>query len=178
MSKSIAYTFLVAVVLVVMSREASAQTQIPWQQQKPPEQMSLSGPRFGVTFLSDGIRARLAEENIDLGFTMSQFGWQQEKRFLSSPTGWTGVHEFVFLAGGVDQGVLIPSFSWLIGARTSNGFEFAAGPNLTPAGFALAMAGGVTFRTGNLNIPVNVALVPSKDGMRISMLAGFNMRRR
>jgi hypothetical protein len=43
---------------------------------------------------------------------------------------------------------------------------------------ALAFAAGVTFRSGILNVPVNVAVVPSKDGTRISMLTGFNMRGR
>ena len=140
--------------------------------------MSLAGPRIGVTFLDDGVRQKLAERGIDVGFAISQFGWQKEKRFLSSDTGWTGVHEFVLLLGGVDQGVVLPSFNWMVGARTSSGVEFAVGPNLTPAGFALAAAAGVTFRTGNLNIPVNLAVVPSKSGTRISMLAGFNARKR
>jgi len=176
MLRSLVSTLLAGVVLVLMSRDASAQE--PWQTQKPAEEMSLAGPRFGVTFLSDGVREKLAERGIDVGFSISQFGWQKEKRFLSTPTGWTGVHEFVLLLGGVDQGVMLPSFNWLVGARTSSGFEFAAGPNLTAAGFALAMAGGITFRTGNLNIPVNLAIVPSKEGSRISMLVGFNGRRR
>ena len=178
MLRSLASAVLTVVVLVVMSRDASAQTPEPWQTQKPAEEMSLAGPRFGVTFLSDGVRSKLAERGIDVGFSVSQFGWQKEKRFLSTPTGWTGVHEFVFLVGGVDQGVFLPSLNWLIGARTSSGLEFAAGPNLTAAGFALAIAGGVTFRTGNLNVPVNLAVVPSKEGQRISMLVGFNMRKR
>jgi len=39
------------------------------------------------------------------------------------------------------------------------------------------LAGGVTFQSGYLNIPVNLALVPSKSGARVSMLVGFNMRR-
>ena len=178
MLRSLAVALVTVVVLTIMSRDASAQTPEPWQTQKPAEEMSLSGPRFGVTFLSDGVRDKLAERGIDVGFSISQFGWQKEKRFLSTPTGWTGVHEFVFLVGGVDQGVFLPSVNWLIGARTSSGFEFAAGPNLTAAGFALAMAGGVTFRTGNLNVPVNIAIVPSREGQRISLLVGFNMRKR
>lgn len=179
MFRSIATAFVTVVVLVVMTRNVSAQqSSIPWQQQREPETMSLSGPRVGVTFLSDGVRQKLLGEGIDLGFAISQFGWQQEKRFLSSPTGWTGVNEWVLLLGGIDQGTVIPSASWLIGMRTAHGVEFAAGPNLTPAGLAVAIAGGVTFRTGNLNIPVNMAVVPSKNGARISMLAGFNARKR
>ena len=176
MLRSLATAFVTIVVVVLMSRDASAQE--PWMTQKPPQEMSLSGPRLGITFLSDGVRDTLAENNLNLGFAISQFGWQQEKRFLSSPTGWTGVTEFVVLLGGIDQGTVIPSASWLVGMRTSKGVEFAAGPNITPAGAGLAIAGGITFRTGNLNIPLNLAVVPSKSGARVSMLVGFNSRKR
>jgi hypothetical protein len=31
----------------------------------------------------------------------------------------------------------------------------------------------VTFRAGALNIPMNVAMVPSKDGVRMSVLSGI-----
>jgi len=171
-------TLLVFVVVVGagIAREAGAQV-LPAQ--TPPETMSLSGPRVGATFLSDGVRSKLnSETNAEVGSVISQFGWQKEKRFLSSPTGLTGVTEFVLLVGGMDQGVFLPSFSWLVGMRTVKGIEFAVGPNVTAAGLALAGAAGVTFRTGNLNIPVNLALVPSKSGLRVSLLAGFNSRRR
>ena len=167
-------------VLVVMfgllSSEARAQIT---QSQAPAQTINLSGPRVGVTFLSDTTRAKLLEDHeIDLGFAISQFGWQMEKRFLSSPSGFTGVNEFVFLLGGIDQGTVLPSVNWLVGARTANGLEFAAGPNITPAGLAVVIAGGFTFQTGNLNVPVNLAVVPSKNGARISMLVGFNGRNR
>ena len=39
------------------------------------------------------------------------------------------------------------------------------------------MAAGVTFRAGVLNIPMNFAVVPSKEGMRVSLLTGFTLRR-
>ena len=102
------------------------------------------------------------------GSQMSRYGWQS--------TGPTWV--FVPLIGGLDQGVAIPSLSWMVGLRTRDGAEFGIGPNITPAGVALAVAGGVTFRAGTLNVPMNVAVVPSKVGTRISVLTGFNMRRR
>jgi len=164
-----------AVLLIVMTRDAGAQT----ADQVPPETVSLSGPRFGATFLSEGVRDHLFETTtIDVGPAISQFGWQWEKRFLSSNPGWTGVTEWVFLLGGLDQGVALPSLSWLVGLRTIKGVEFAVGPNITPVGLALAGAAGVTFRTGNLNVPVNLAIVPSSSGLRVSLLAGFNARRR
>ncbi len=146
--------------------------------QRPADTIDLSGPRVGVTFLSDSVRAKLADAGVDVGPAISQFGWQKEKRFLSSPNGFTGVTEFVFLVGGMDQGTLLPSASWLVGARTSTGVEFAVGPNLSTGGLGLAFAGGVTLQAGNLNIPLNIAAVPSRHGLRVSMLAGFNSRRR
>jgi hypothetical protein len=166
------FVLLVTLIPVV----AKAQVYAP---QLPTETVNLSGPRLGVTFLSDGVRGKLHDDiRADVGPVITQFGWQKEKRFLSSPTGFTGVTEFVFLLGGMDQGVVLPSFNWLVGARTAKGVEFAVGPNLTPAGVAMAAAAGITFRTGNLNIPVNIAVVPSKSGMRVSLLAGFNARNR
>lgn len=174
--KKFAFVFAV-VIVVVASGEAFAQV-TPGRLQ-PAETMSLAGPRFGVTFLSDSVRDKLRDDlSTEVGPVITQFGWQKEKRFMSSDTGFTGVTEFVLLFGGVDQGVVLPSFNWLVGMRSAEGLEFAVGPNLTPAGVALAAAAGVTFRTGNLNIPVNVAAVPSKTGLRVSLLAGFNVRKR
>ncbi len=167
----------VAIVTVAMPRTAVAQVVPP--PLMPAETMNLSGPRFGMTVLSDGVRDKLATDlQTEIGPVISQFGWQKEKRFMSSPTGFTGVTEFVLLLGGMEQGVALPSLNWLVGMRTAKGAEFAVGPNITPAGIALAAAAGVTFRTGNLNIPVNIAAVPSKSGLRLSLLAGFNVRSR
>jgi hypothetical protein len=109
---------------------------------------------------------------------ISQFGWQLEKRFLSSATGATAVTEWVLLFGGVDQGVVLPSLTWLVGMRTARGIEVAAGPNLSPAGAGVALAAGVTMRVGELNVPFNLAVVPSEHGPRFSFLLGFNARRR
>jgi hypothetical protein len=168
--------FGLVVVFGMLSSDARAQVLTP---QAPPETISLSGPRIGMTILDPGVREQLLiDHGIDVGPVISQFGWQKEKRFLSTPDGFTGVTEFVLLVGGLDQSVLLPSLNWLVGARTAKGFEFAAGPNFSAAGTALVIAGGVTFQTGNLNIPVNVAVVPSKNGSRVSMLVGFNGRRR
>ncbi len=173
MSKAL--NFVVILLVVVASREARAQE----PPQRPAETISLAGPRFGVTFLSSSMRDTLLNDyGTDIGPVISQFGWQKEKRFLSSDNGLTGVTEWVLLFGGMEQGVVLPSFSWLVGLRTIRGIEFAVGPNLNAAGVAMAFAGGVTLRAGNLNIPLNLAAVPSKSGVRVSMLAGFNTRRR
>ena len=163
--------------VVVMMFAAAVDTNAQGYQ-RPAQVINLSGPRVGVTFLNPGVRDWLRENaDVEIGPVISQFGWQKEKRFMSSPNGFTGVTEFVLLFGGVDQGVVLPSFNWLVGARTASGVEFAAGPNLTPSGLGMAIAAGITFQTGNLNVPVNFAFVPSRTGARVSMLVGFNMRR-
>lgn len=168
------FAFLSVTLLLLTFGEASAQ-----DTQRPPDTMSLSGPRAGVTFLSQGIRDKTLDDyDQELGPVISQFGWQFEKRFLSSETGATAVTEWVVLFGGADQGVFIPSLTWLLGMRTVGGIEFAAGPNLSPVGMAVAIAAGVTFRAGNLNVPLNVAVVPSASGARVSFLMGFNSKRR
>jgi hypothetical protein len=138
---------------------------------------NLSGPRFGLTLLSEGVVQKLAEQEISVNPYLSQFGWQFEKQFYTMNSGVTMVSEWVALVGGLDQSVVLPSLSWLVGVRTREGAEFGIGPNITPAGTALVFAGGMTFRAGVVNIPVNVAVVPSKSGSRVTLLTGFSLRR-
>ena len=138
----------------------------------------LSGPRFGFTFLPDGVIQKLAEREILVGPHISQFGWQFEKMFYTPDSGVTMVTEWIGLLGGLDQSVAIPSLSWMVGVRTRDGAEFGIGPNITPAGTAMVLAAGMTFRAGALNVPLNVAMVPSKSGARVTVLSGISLRRR
>lgn len=148
-------------------------------QQIPPvaKSVSLAGPRYGFTFLDDGVVAKLKTEDIEVKNGISQFGWQFEHQFYAKEGGPSVLNEWVILVGGLDQGVALPSLNWLVGLRTKDGAEFGIGPNITPIGVALALAAGVTFRAGVLNIPMTFAVVPSKDGMRVSMLTGFTLRK-
>jgi hypothetical protein len=166
----IRYIVFAAVVIVLCGPTAEAQ----WVGARSP--VSLSGPRVGATLLSPGIVDTLGDNGLHIGPVVSQFGWQFEKRFMTAPSGLTAVSETVILAGGFEQGAVLPSLSWLVGVRMPSGMEFAVGPNLTPAGPALAFAAGVTYSTGGLNVPINVAVVPSRSGFRVSVLTGFNMR--
>jgi len=138
----------------------------------------LSGPRFGFTFLPEGLIQTLAERDIQVGPNISQFGWQFEKVFYTKGSSVTMVTEWVALLGGLEQSVALPSLSWMVGVRTRDGAEFGIGPNLTPAGSGLVLAAGMTFRAGALNIPLNVAVVPSRAGARVSVLSGFSLRHR
>jgi hypothetical protein len=161
-----------AVVVLILGSPAFAQMLPP-----PARVASLAGPRFGLTFLSDGLIKSLEERDVFVGPHISQFGWQFERQFFARGGNMTMVTEWVALLGGLDQGVALPSLSWLVGLRTRDGAEFGIGPNFTPAGSALVLATGMTFRQGALNIPVNVAVVPSKSGTRVSVMTGFSLRR-
>lgn len=141
------------------------------------ETVNLSGPRFGMTALSPGVVGELEKRSIAVGSNISQFGWQFEKEFYAKGSGLAAVNEWVVLVGGLEQGRVLPSASWLVGLRTREGVEFGIGPNVTPVGVALVVAAGVTMRAGSFNVPLNVAVVPSKAGSRVSVLTGFNMRR-
>lgn len=162
-------------VLLGVVAPAGAQSVI----QPPPfaKTVNLSGPRFGVTSLSEGVVAKLQERSINVQPMITQFGWQFEKQFYSKDSGVAVVNEWVGLVGGLDQGVVLPSVSWLVGVRTREGTEFGIGPNVTPAGVGLVLAAGVTLRTGVMNVPMNIAVVPSRMGRRISFMTGFSMRR-
>lgn len=135
-----------------------------------------TGPRFGVTVMSGRTVDELKTQyQIDVLPVVTQFGWQFESQFASVENGPVALNEWVLLVGGLDQGVFLPSLTWLVGVRTEGGFEFGVGPNATPATVALAMSAGYTFKNGALAIPLNVALVPSRFGMRASVLTGFNL---
>jgi hypothetical protein len=165
---------LAGAIVMSVSGAAAAQTLPAYA-----KSADLAGPRFGLTLLSDGVVDKLAERQIAVTRPyVSQFGWQFEKQFFTKESGVTMVTEWVALLGGLEQSVALPSLSWLVGVRTRDGAEFGIGPNITPAGTALVFATGMTFRTGAVNVPVNVAVVPSKSGTRVSVLTGFSLRRR
>jgi hypothetical protein len=143
----------------------------------PARTVDLAGPRFGVTSLGAGVVETLHERSIDVRPVITQFGWQFERQFYANGSGVAALSEWVVLVGGTEQGVVLPSLTWLVGLRTREGTEFGVGPNVTPVGVGLAFAAGVTLRTGIMNVPMNVAVVPSKAGTRISFLTGFTIRR-
>jgi hypothetical protein len=137
----------------------------------------MSGPRLGFSFLSQEIRNNAKkEENIDLPPIISQFGWHSEMSFNIPESPITPLTEFIVLVGGVEQEVFIPSLTAVIGFRTKKtGFELAMGPNISASGTALTIGLGKTLEFGKLEVPVNVAFVPSKSGFRMTFLTGFRL---
>ena len=73
-----------------------------------------------------------------------------------------GLVEGIIFFGGLEYGLFLPSLSGMFGARFSSGYEFAVGPNfLSLGGAGLVIGIGKTIQAGNLNIPINLAWVPS-----------------
>ena len=87
------------------------------------------------TFLGGDIVNRLkAEQRVSVAPVVTQFGWQFERQFYRGPNGPTAVTEAVFLVSGLEQGVALPSLSWLVGVRAKNGAEFGVRPEHHPGG--------------------------------------------
>lgn len=139
-----------------------------------PKPVNLQGPRIGITYLdADKINEKDIELKSDI---ITQFGWQFETDYFALEDGTAGVVEAVVLIGGLEQNLFLPSVNFLVGLRSPEGFEFGFGPNLSLSGAAFVVAVGYTFKTKYLNFPLNFAVVPSKDGVRLSLLTGFNAR--
>ena len=173
----------------------------------------LAGPRLGFTFVTAGPIADFLHDGFDFdededggyGSTGSAFttlyGWQWESRFADGGGNITGIVEWVVLVGGMEKGMFLPSASSIIGARTESGLEFGIGPNLSLSGIAMVFGVGYNFKSGNLNLPVNISVIPGRkmdgtidyggdpttglgyysekyeynSGTRIAITVGFNM---
>lgn len=142
------------------------------------QSLKLAGPRLGFTVLSQNYRDHIKDDfDTDVSALMTQFGWQFETRVFTLENGTSGLFEFVPLIGGLEQGKFLPSLSALVGIRGAKGLEFGIGPNVSLGGAGLVLAAGTNFQSQGVNFPVNVAIAPSSDGMRFSVLFGFNSRK-
>src|SRR5262245_52354932 len=127
---------------------------------------SLSGPRFGFTVFT----GQVAELRSHAGLEpiMSQFGWQFEKRLVSTDTGTEALIEWVVLVGGVEQAELNVTGSWLAGIRSASGLEVGAGPAVSAnkdsgkLNTSMIVAAGATPPFGSIRLPVHFAVAMSK----------------
>lgn len=136
-----------------------------------------SGPRYGVLWLSPALvdSIQVHEKHQRVNGTTSLFGWEFQTQLLRNPGGAAPITNVVLGIAGLDQGLVLPTATWLVGLRTRDDFEAGIGPNVSVAGAALALTAGRTFRSGSLNIPFDVAWVSSKIGQRVSVTTGFNV---
>ena len=161
-----------------------------------------SGPRFGITYVGPGLLADIINDERELGdetnvdysqkqAILSQIGWQWET-ILKEGQEFSGIIEWIGFVGGLEKGTIVPSFSGLMGIRKNTGFEIAMGPTISLTGIGLVFAAGHTFKSGDLNVPINIAVVPSRDnhflgdpedgeklasGMGVTLTVGFNFNK-
>jgi len=172
----------------------------------------LAGPRVGMTFITAGSSADFIHKGLryvtdekgpydndanKLGETgdafTTQYGWQWESRFADGGGEVVGIVEWVALVAGMEQGRFAPSLTSVIGARTKSGFEVGCGPSVSLGGVGMVFAIGKNFKSGNLNLPVNLVFMPGKEiestwynegspldyiynsGSRVSLMVGFNL---
>jgi len=140
------------------------------------EHRDLDGPRIGFTYIT-GPRAEVKLAEYHLQPFMSVVGWHFEQTTRPRNGGPQLVIEQVLVVAGLDQGKAIPSGSFLVGIRTSNGIEFGMGPNISPVGAALAVGIGKSLQYGGVTIPLNLAMVISQGSLRTSFLIGYAIRR-
>ena len=131
----------------------------------------LAGPRIGFTYITAGPIADFIHEGFDFdeddkfgssgpAFT-TLYGWQWESRFADGGN-VTGIVEWIVLVGGMEKGLFLPSASSIIGARMDNGLEFGVGPNLSLSGIGMVFGVGYNFKSGNLNLPVSISVIPGR----------------
>jgi hypothetical protein len=144
--------------------------------------LSLGGPRFGVSYINGGgydkllEAVRKAKPDSEVDPFMTQFGWQVEYRMFRTSRGVTALTEFIPLVGGMDQGLALPSATWLVGLRMPNGFEFGVGPNVGLSGAGMMAGMGYTVDLGGLNIPINLAAGRGAyQTTSVAFSTGFNL---
>ncbi len=174
-------TLILSLILLICNSRLQAQTNIEAEVAK---EINLSGPRIGFTYLGNAYTNQINNSDefnqlfgdATLHPLISQFGWQFETRFFTLPNGSCGVIEFVPMIGGLDQNLILPSLSVIIGARLANGLEFGMGPVFNISGSSVSLVLGKNFNAWGINFPVNLAVTPSPDGLRSTLILGFNKK--
>ncbi len=160
----------------------------------PPRRLETAfGPRVGVSYVlvgsqefNDAVQKIFPDDSRQYIPIFTQFGLNLEQRIRLGDTQSHFAFQEVLLLGGVDQGIFLPSLSVLVGFRSRAGLEFGLGPNLSLArssgsigvSLAVVFSVGWTFAFSNVFVPVDLAFVPSPEGSRLSLLTGFNFKKR
>ncbi|HEY2956282.1 MAG TPA: hypothetical protein VGK89_13675 [Candidatus Eisenbacteria bacterium] len=149
-------------------------------------QRNLSGPRLGVTYVMGKNELSSDLDREGMGRAISQFGWHFERQIVPMGGGPQFVVQAVPMLGGVEYGKFIPGLTLAMGIRFPSGYEFGIGPNVTAvnptetsstARPALATAVGRSFNYGGVSLPLNLVLVTSPEGQRVSFIVGYAIQR-
>jgi hypothetical protein len=152
------------------------------------------GPRVGVSYIAadpeefnESLQEMFPDSERKYFPIITQFGLSVEQRIRLGNTESHFAFQEVLILGGLDQNLVIPSLSVLIGFRSRAGLELGLGPivsmkrsgdDAAGVGLSVVYAVGWTFGFDGVFVPVNLAVVPTpSDGApRITLLTGFNFR--
>ena len=87
----------------------------------------------------------------------SVFAVAMEQRNLLGDTQSHFAFREVLSVAGLEQSVVIPCFSLLIGYRDSSGFEIGAGPHVSASRVGVVVAVGWTFKLKGLYVPLDAS---------------------
>jgi hypothetical protein len=131
--------------------------------------LRLGGPRFGCSYITGGGFNQLqntvhqSKPGTQVEPLFTQFGWQMEYRMFRNDQGMTALTEVIPLVGGLEQGLALPSLTWLFGLRNRDGWELGVGPNVGLDGVSMMLGAGCTAGYSGINIPINVAVGRGAD---------------
>jgi len=170
---------------------------LPASTQEPEKTKRLEivyGPRVGVTWVAtsrqdfDAAIQGVFPADREYFPIFTQFGFSLEQRIRLGTTQSHFAFQEVLILGGLDQNIIMPSLSVMIGFRSRIGLEFGLGPNVSlkrsPEGpgvdLSVAYSLGWTFSFEDVFVPVDIAVIPTpSDGKaRITLLTGFNFKKR
>ncbi len=107
------------------------------------------------------------------GFRNNKHGWEiafgPTFGLINKATGYYDINNDWHLASDWKDTTTTNPYKTQQRIDSRGGYELQAG---------FIIAAGRTFKSGKLNIPVNVYVVPSKDGIRMGASFGFNAKRR
>jgi hypothetical protein len=166
------------------------------QDSDPPRRLEIVfGPRVGVSYIlapfrdfDASVQRIFPDDSRQYIPIFTQFGLNLEQRIRLGNTQSHFAFQEVLLVGGIDQNIVLPSLSILIGFRSRKGLEFGLGPNLSlkrsaddiGVGLSVVYSVGWTFSFADVFIPVDLAFVPtpSDSNPRFTLLTGFNFKQR
>jgi hypothetical protein len=143
----------------------------------------LSGPRVGFTVSPVDDHAYHTLRDNGMGRMVSQFGWHFEHQLVPVGGGPQVFTQVVPLFGGVEYGKLIPTLTLAVGLRLPSGVEFGVGPSFTlvnaegKSKSGLMLGVGRSIQYSGVSIPLNLAVSTNNEGTRVTLLAGYAIRR-
>lgn len=158
--------------------------------EEPPQSFGRSGPRVGINIISGDLAKGLTRQ--DYLPVMMLFGWQFEQVLTTgSGNAPSVVFEEIPMFGGLEQNLLSPSFTFIIGLRMASGFEFGLGPTIIwptvvlgenrsmgTIHTAVTFGAGHSIRAGQFNFPINLVFIPGyqpgQSGLRTIFTTGVN----